>query len=402
MTAPMIKGWCPGALRPMASGDGLVLRLRLTAGRLTSETAEAIAALAQRHGNGRIDLSQRGNLQLRGVSEATLPALHAELAALDLIDADPATEARRNLVVSPLGSEAMVALAERIEAALAAATHLAGLPAKFAFLLDDGSWPRPAGLGFDVAFVAAGEGWSVVLPGACVATVATADVPATAVRLAEAFLARRGAARRMAELTDTPEAARTILEAAGLAANVRPYEMPAVSEVIGLHGTTLGVGIPFGQMDAAQLSTLATTARRSAAGDLRLTPFRAILLPDVRAPEVATATLAAAGFITDPADPCRAVVACTGAPACSSGLQPARVTAADLAPIAARLPGEGVRLHVSGCAKGCARPGITALTLVGTEAGYDLVLDGTTRDRPRNFGLDPAALAGLLAERIGP
>ena len=23
-----IKGWCPGALRPMASGDGLVLRIR--------------------------------------------------------------------------------------------------------------------------------------------------------------------------------------------------------------------------------------------------------------------------------------------------------------------------------------------------------------------------------------
>jgi precorrin-3B synthase len=399
MTAPLIKGWCPGALRPMASGDGLVLRLRLTAGRLGAETAEAIAALAARHGNGRIDLSQRGNLQLRGITEATLPALHADLAALDLIDADPATEARRNLVVSPLGSDATVALAEKIEVALAAATHLAGLPAKFAFLLDDGSWPRPAGLGFDVAFVAEGEGWSVVLPGAhVVATVATADVPATAVCLAATFLARRGPARRMAELAATPEAARAFADSA----EVRPYAMPAVPEVIGLNGTTLGVGIPFGQMDAAQLATLAAIARRHAAGDLRLTPFRAILLPEVRDPAAATATLAAAGLITDPADPRRAVVACTGAPACSSGLQPARTTAADLAPFAARLPGAGVRLHVSGCSKGCARPGITALTLVGTEAGYDLVLDGSTRDRPRNFGLDPAALAGLLAERIGP
>jgi precorrin-3B synthase len=398
MTAPMIKGWCPGALRPMASGDGLVVRLRLTAGRLTSDRAEAIAALATRHGNGRIDLSQRGNLQLRGITEATLPALHADLAALDLIDADPATEARRNLVVSPLGSEATVALAERIEAALTAATHLDGLPAKFAFVLDDGSWPRPVGIGFDVAFVADGEGWDVVLPGYAVATVATADVPTTAVHFAATFLARRGPARRMAELTATPESAVAFADAS----DVRPYTMPAVPQVIGAHGSTLGVGIPFGQMDAAQLTTLAQVARRQAAGDLRLTPFRAILLPEVRDPAAATATLAAAGFITDPADPRRAVVACTGAPACSSGLQQARTTAADLAPFAARLPGAGVRLHVSGCSKGCARPGITALTLVGTEAGYDLVLDGTTRDRPRNFGLDPAALAGLLAERIGP
>lgn len=403
MTAPLIKGWCPGALRPVAGDDGLVVRLRLTAGRLTSDIAEAIADLATRHGNGRIDLSQRGNLQLRGISEATLPALHADLARLDLIDADPATEARRNLVVSPLGSEATVVLAETIEAALAAATRLDGLPAKFAFLLDDGSWPRPAGIGFDVAFVADGQGWTVVLPGGhAVATVSTADVPAATVRLAETFLTRRGAARRMAELTATPEAARTLAEAPALTANVRPHAMPPVPEVIGPHGTTLGIGIPFGQMDTAQLTTLAAIARRHAAGDLRLTPFRAILLPDISDPTAATAALDAAGLITDPADPRRAVVACTGAPNCSSALQPARSIAADLAPLAARLPGEGVKLHVSGCSKGCARPGITALTLVGTEAGYNLVLDGTTRDRPRNFGLDPAALAGLLAERIGP
>ncbi len=28
MTGWEIKGWCPGALRPMQSGDGLVVRIR--------------------------------------------------------------------------------------------------------------------------------------------------------------------------------------------------------------------------------------------------------------------------------------------------------------------------------------------------------------------------------------
>ena len=28
MSAFEIKGWCPGALRPMLSGDGLVVRVR--------------------------------------------------------------------------------------------------------------------------------------------------------------------------------------------------------------------------------------------------------------------------------------------------------------------------------------------------------------------------------------
>ena len=27
--APIVQGWCPGALRPMLSGDGLVVRVRL-------------------------------------------------------------------------------------------------------------------------------------------------------------------------------------------------------------------------------------------------------------------------------------------------------------------------------------------------------------------------------------
>ena len=47
MSGPIIRGWCPGALRPMQSGDGLVVRLRPQAGRLTAVQAAGVAALAQ-------------------------------------------------------------------------------------------------------------------------------------------------------------------------------------------------------------------------------------------------------------------------------------------------------------------------------------------------------------------
>ena len=73
--APEIKGWCPGALRPMQSGDGLVVRIRPPLGRLTPAQALAIATAAQTHGNGIIDLSARANLQLRGVTDGSHPAL---------------------------------------------------------------------------------------------------------------------------------------------------------------------------------------------------------------------------------------------------------------------------------------------------------------------------------------
>ena len=72
MTGYDIKGWCPGALRPMASGDGLVVRIRPHGGRLSAAQAAGIAAAALAHGNGEIDLSARANLQLRGIAPATV------------------------------------------------------------------------------------------------------------------------------------------------------------------------------------------------------------------------------------------------------------------------------------------------------------------------------------------
>ena len=69
MSAFVVKGWCPSALRPMLSGDGLVVRLRPRGGRLSSAQAAGIAELSARHGNGLIDLTGRANLQIRGVRE---------------------------------------------------------------------------------------------------------------------------------------------------------------------------------------------------------------------------------------------------------------------------------------------------------------------------------------------
>ena len=57
---------------------------------------------AARFGSGEIDLTNRGNLQLRGVSEETYPEALAALDAAGLIDAEAGAEAVRNIVVDPL------------------------------------------------------------------------------------------------------------------------------------------------------------------------------------------------------------------------------------------------------------------------------------------------------------
>jgi precorrin-3B synthase len=59
--------------------------------------------------------------------------------------------------------------------------------------------------------------------------------------------------------------------------------------------------------------------------------------------------------------------------------------------------GEDVVLHVSGCAKGCATPAATAVTITATAKGYDLILDGRAGDSPVSQGLSSAEVAQLVA-----
>ena len=57
-----IKGWCPGGVRPMPSGDGLLVRVRPWCGAFAREQAIGLADIAETLGNGHIDLTRRANL----------------------------------------------------------------------------------------------------------------------------------------------------------------------------------------------------------------------------------------------------------------------------------------------------------------------------------------------------
>ncbi len=122
-----VKGWCPGALRPMESGDGLLVRLKPWGGAFTVAQAAGIAELAAHLGNGQIDLTRRANLQIRGLSEEALPELHRALDRLRLLDADAATEAARNVMVGPVAGPDVRALTVALTQAIVADTFAPSL-----------------------------------------------------------------------------------------------------------------------------------------------------------------------------------------------------------------------------------------------------------------------------------
>lgn len=370
-----VQGWCPGALRPMMSGDGLVVRVRPRGGRISPAQAAGIAAAARAHGNGLIDLSGRANVQLRGVTESSHPALMTDLTALGLIDADLRAETRRNVIVTPFADTATDTLAENLHAALADAPDL---PGKFGFILDCGPAPVMASTSADIRFERAADGGLLLRADGMElgAPVTWDDAAARAMELAHWFADAGGISNgrgRMAALI-----ARGKRPEGHLAATLAPA--PAITPPgPGLVANGALVAFEFGQMEAE------TFARLGALGPLRITPWRMILIEGLAAlPDLP-------GLITDPANPLLRVFACTGAPGCVQAAAPTRPLARALAP----LLGPGKVLHVSGCAKGCACPMKTPLTVVATAHGYDLVQDGTAMDTPSVKALTAPELAAL-------
>jgi precorrin-3B synthase len=128
----------------MESGDGLIVRVKPRAGTLSLEAVRRIAEVAQRCGNGHIDLTRRANLQIRGVKPESLPPLQAALEALGLLDATPEAEAVRNIMTSPLaGADSSEVLdvrpiARALEELIASEEMLWRLPGKFGFVVDGG------------------------------------------------------------------------------------------------------------------------------------------------------------------------------------------------------------------------------------------------------------------------
>lgn len=163
-----------------------------------------------------------------------------------------------------------------------------------------------------------------------------------------------------------------------------------------------GVGLPFGQIEAKALAALADLAERHGDGTLRTTPWRVLLLTGIAVKHAAAVkeAVAALGLIADPRDPRLAIAACVGAPACASASVPTRADAARLAQAGL----DGLAIHVSGCAKGCAHPAPAEVALVGKDGRYDLVRQGRASDAPVLRGLDIAqAIAALrLAEKEAP
>lgn len=437
MTESRRRGVCPGLSAPLPTGDGLLARL-MPATPVPLGAMAGLCGAARRHGNGTLEITARGSLQVRGLTPQSAPLFAAAVAdlgidaqegvpviagiddgAADLLtrelrraiaDAGLALSPKVSVVVDGDGPLHLDGLSADVR--LRAATPAEGITSSAPrFHLGIGCADRNQRTALTLLPPQSGERERAAANGGALEAIWLGTVtPKDAVRTVLYILrviAAHGVAARAADILRRDGLAPFEVIVAADPAPAPPPRMPV--DMIGLHATrdgalALGVGLPFGHTHAEALAELVRAAARHRARTVRVVPGRAMLLTGVSALHARDLIVAAErlGFVVRAGDPRRRIAACPGAPACASGLIPARTLASTLAPALSPLltpEQDGVVVHISGCPKGCAHPAPAALTLVGTPQGCGVVNHGTARETPHRH-LAPARLGDEISRLV--
>ncbi|GAC1500878.1 MAG: precorrin-3B synthase [Vulcanimicrobiaceae bacterium] len=401
---------CPGALHAVAAVDGLLARVRVPGGFVTKAGLEALAALCERDADGLLDITSRANVQVRGLTEATLARFGTGLEEAGLITSR-AHERVRNVIASafagfdPHERIDVRSTVRAFDERLAAAPDLAALPAKFMIAIDGG------GFGIDVAradlaLVVTSDARFALCIGGCATelTAAPQDAAALLVAAARAALAlasqTRGDGDRTWRLARIAGARATIVaQLCGERATLRSLvaDSPTVARtatpalrredvpcgVLAAHRADLAnvvPSVPLGRLSAAQARGLARLASDVDA-EVRLGTWRGVALVGVPRHALAAVVrgVARLGLALDDGDGYRGVAACAGR-GCASTHADVR---ADAATFAERVVASGAppraawTINVAGCDKRCAMRDGADVDLIARDGGYDLIVGGT-------------------------
>jgi precorrin-3B synthase len=374
----------------MKTGDGLLARVSLTDAIRPQQLSE-ICRLASRHGNGMIDISARGNLQIRGLTETSAPLLAAEMGALDLPLRDGLA-----VEVPPLAGLDETEIADPrplAEAIAEGAKAITGLAPKLSVVVDGQGRLRLSDLLADIRLLAVSAAdqvrWKILLGGtddsAHVFNVLreTQAVEATLEMLSKlSTLGSKARGRDLvqyplqAEILDGARAPRSVSRARE---EICPFGLVPLSE----DQYAIGIGPAFGQATADKLVALCQAAETLGIVSLKPAFDHSLLFYGPRHSCKALEVFASEnGFIISGADPRSHIAACPGSPACASATIASHDIAATAANQCADLLDGSFKLHVTGCAKGCAHPQVSSLSLCGTADGVSLIAGGKAADAP--------------------
>lgn len=275
---------CPGVTRPWIAADGALVRLRLVGGALPGSALAALVELSREFADGDLHLTTRANVQLRGVPhvDGRLPQGFVDGVSQAGLLPSTTHELVRNVMVSPLsgrvgGTADLRPVAHELDRLLLADPLCAGLAGRFLFVLDDGRGDL-LGRTSDLAAVAL-DAHTVQLRAGAAQWGPVVSVRGTARALhtlTRRFLDAHGDGPRAAWHVDElerPLVTGTRHERSRVTGGRPPYE-PMVQDDgrVAEH-----VDVPDGVLTADRAARVLARA----GGEVVVTPWRSLLLPDL-------------------------------------------------------------------------------------------------------------------------
>ena len=408
--------------------DAFMLRMRVPGGRMTSMQLRGLASLAEKHGCGRLDLTTRANVQMREFAPKSVVEVLNAVQRLGMSSRGSGADNIRNITASPIsGYDAQELIdvqpfADALQNYIANSRDLYGLPRKFNIAFDNGGAISALADTNDIGFVAVrvGEGRSVpagvyfrvLLCGItghrqfatdCGLLLRPDQLIAVAAAMVRVF-AENGdrtdrKKARLKYLVDKWGAEKFLEETEKKLAfpvlRVDANECEARAQIdraghLGVHAQAqpgvnyIGVAVPVGQLPAQQARAVAEIAERFGSGEVRLTVWQNLIIPNVADADVEAActALVAAGLDHRAGRVLSGTVACTGNKGCKYAATDTKSHALE---VARSLDSafnilQPVNLHVTGCSHHCAQPYVGDVGLMGVKVaagdGYQVSVGG--------------------------
>ena len=409
--------------------DSFMLRLRVPGGILSAHQLRGLARLSEDYGSGRADLTTRSNLQIRQFQPRDIAYVLNRIQTLGLTSRGSGADNIRNITASPitgLDSNELIDVAPLVEGMQAYITNtreMYELPRKFNIAFDNGGSITALADTNDIGFVAvriteshsipAGIYFRILLCGItghrqfatdCGLLLRPEETVAVAAAMVRVFV-RNGdrtdrKKARLKYLIDSWGVDRFLEETEKALAfplirvpvsECEPRQPIDRSAHLGIHPQAqpglnyIGVVVPVGHLPAAQMRALSDIADRFGTGELRLTVWQNLLIPNIATDQLEAATQAIldAGLDYRTGTVLSGTVACTGNQGCKFAASDTKTHAVALARrLDERFPvlDQPINLHVTGCNHSCAQHYIGDIGLMGVkvsgEEGYQVVIGG--------------------------
>ncbi|MBD2176602.1 precorrin-3B synthase [Pseudanabaena sp. FACHB-1998] len=429
---------CPSLFNATTAQDGILSRIRLPAGLITSTQCEVLTQVVNKFGNGEIQITNRANLQIR-TSQALPEEVLLDFQDYGLASSTQSTDGLRNLMASPSAGIDVHAKLNTIPLVkawnfyLLQHPELAILSNKFSVCFDGGEAIRVSDRPNDICLVAVevdqeiyfdlhlglgDRGDSPVSVNVLISQNQVLEVLAALTEVYRQYTQQQ--LNQKIYLRSRPPRLRDLIHDWGmekylalvvekLGYTLKPSPLAPLPlgergtrsleacEHLGIHPQKqsglfyIGVVVPLGRLTSQQLAGLARLAKQSGGGALRLTPWQNLLITDIAEVDLEQVTqeILNLGLYISANHPYAAIAACSGYKGCKSAFTD---TQADAKAIASHLEkciqlDYPINLHFSGCDKSCAQHHASDIALVGKDSeSYQIYVGDYVGDGEINFG----------------